>query len=526
MNKKKRLQNIRMEYGAIPKKKFSKKDMEYLMSSSDTIADVDEITWNDLNMDEVYVRVNNCRSFIGEQVLYQTMHHVSQDKEIVNDRQVLIRKLEEDARKREAVQLTLGKVGKGRFSAYLPMFIKDIEDYQLGGMVVYRFLTCLFIVSLLCGIFFENVLYVAGVVFVLNVVIYAIKKLALELHFEMLRSILSVMTTANTLLKKQELDFGKMERESAVALKKLDKMARKLDVLQSKMENARSGDVIAVLFDYILGSTLWDIHAFDKIVKTIAVNKSEFMQLYHYIGEVDMAISVASFRKSTPYYCTPEFTDKPAVQIAEMYHPLIQNAVANDVVMNTNYIITGSNASGKSTYVKSIAINMILAQSIHTVLGKSAEIPEANILTSMAVRDDVLSGESYYMREINYLKRIVNQLNEEKCTVCIVDEILRGTNTKERIAASVAILEYMYERNCIAIVASHDIEISRMLQGKYDNCHFSEVMGNDDITFDYKVKDGVSTSKNAIKLLEYVGFPKSIIEHANEIVDARELCSN
>ncbi len=186
--------------------------------------------------------------------------------------------------------------------------------------------------------------------------------------------------------------------------------------------------------------------------------------------------------------------------------------------METHFIITGSNASGKSTYVKAIAINMILAQSINTVLATSAMIPYANVLTSMAVRDDVLSGESYYMREINYLKRIVQQLQGERLSLCIVDEILRGTNTKERIAASVAILEYMCEKNCLAIVATHDIEVSKLLEGKYENCHFSEILEADDIIFDYKVKEGVSTSTNAIKLLEHVGFPSCIVKHANEII--------
>ena len=161
---------------------------------------------------------------------------------------------------------------------------------------------------------------------------------------------------------------------------------------------------------------------------------------------------------------------------------------------------------------------MILAQSINMALAKSASIPYANILTSMAVRDDIISGESYYIKEINYLKRIVTQLNEDKLTVCIVDEILRGTNTEERIAASVAILNYLNNRNCLAIVASHDIKISELLDGKFKNCYFSEVWEKEDILFDYKVKMGVSKSKNAIKLLGYIGFPEEIVKYAEELV--------
>ena len=129
-----------------------------------------------------------------------------------------------------------------------------------------------------------------------------------------------------------------------------------------------------------------------------------------------------------------------------------------------------------------------------------------------------MSGESYYIREINYLKRIIDYLKEDKLTLCIVDEILRGTNTEERIAASVAILDYLYDKNCLAIVASHDVRISEMLRGKFENCHFSEILEEDDILFDYKVKSGVSKSKNAIKLLKHIGFPEKIVRDAENLV--------
>lgn len=126
-------------------------------------------------------------------------------------------------------------------------------------------------------------------------------------------------------------------------------------------------------------------------------------------------------------------------------------------------MIRCSNASGKSTFIKSLAINALLAQSIYTCMAKKMVIPRVTIITSMAVRDEVLSGESYYIKEIKYMKRIIQALNEKKPVFCVIDEILRGTNTEERIAASAAILEYLYEKNCIAVVATHDIELTRLL---------------------------------------------------------------
>ena len=123
-------------------------------------------------------------------------------------------------------------------------------------------------------------------------------------------------------------------------------------------------------------------------------------------------------------------------------------------------------------------------------------------LTSMAVRDDLMAGESYFIREIRYLKRILDHLNDRKVTLCVIDEILRGTNTGERIRASHAILEYLAGKNCIPLIASHDKELTVLLDRLYDNYHFSEEMGEGDISFSYKIMKGPATSQNAVKLLK------------------------
>ena len=120
------------------------------------------------------------------------------------------------------------------------------------------------------------------------------------------------------------------------------------------------------------------------------------------------------------------------------------------------------------------------------------------------------------IREIRYLKRILDSLSEEKVTVCAIDEILRGTNTGERIRASRAILEYLKDKNCIALVATHDKELTELMGDDYVNYHFSEEIGEEDITFSYKLLEGPATSHNAVKLLEFAGFPERIIAAARE----------
>jgi len=205
------------------------------------------------------------------------------------------------------------------------------------------------------------------------------------------------------------------------------------------------------------------------------------------------------------------------LEMEEIYHPLLHGAVTNSMELQHNCIITGSNASGKSTFIKTIAVNVILAQSIHTCTAKRMHLPHAKMITSMAVRDDILSGDSYFIKEIKYLKRILDALSEDELVICVIDEILRGTNTQERIAASKAIMEYLAHHNCIAIVASHDKELTELEKTGYDNYHFSEEFGEEDIVFDYKLQKGPANSQNAIRLLSFTGFPETIIERAENI---------
>ena len=243
-------------------------------------------------------------------------------------------------------------------------------------------------------------------------------------------------------------------------------------------------------------------------------HSEDYLAIYQIVGEIDLAINTASFRRSLPLYCLPEETSERYLYMDDIYHPLISNPVGNTLELSRGCLITGSNASGKSTFIKAVAVNAILGQAINTCAAARMVMPPVHVMTSMAVKDDLVAGESYFIREIRYLKRILDGLTEDKVTLCAIDEILRGTNTGERIRASRAILEYLADRNCISMVASHDKELTELLAKDYDNYHFSEEIGENDITFSYKIMKGPATSQNAVKLLELAGFPGEIIAEA------------
>ncbi len=136
-------------------------------------------------------------------------------------------------------------------------------------------------------------------------------------------------------------------------------------------------------------------------------------------------------------------------------------------------------------------------------------------MRAMAVRDNILAGESYFIVEIKSLKRILDAMGDNM-VYCFIDEILRGTNTIERISASSAVLRNMVGKEALCMVATHDIELTRMLADCYINHHFGETVDETGIHFDYILKEGPTQTRNAIRLLSQIGYKPEVINQAEE----------
>lgn len=493
------------------------KRIKIYLENQEEKVDVDDITWNDLSMDEVFWRINNCASSAGEQILYSTMHCTQKSQEELEELEESVQYFSEQEEKRNKTVEALAQLGKKEASYYIAPYMEDMEENKLGYMCIFRILQILPFIFLLGILIFQNTIFI-GLLFtnlLINIVIYAFMKMHYDTKLAMLGTLCSVLRVASKLdnIKNEEHFCQKLQEP----FQHLIKAGGNIEKMQS-VQNAILSSEMGALADYILGATLWHLTAYNKTINILIRYKEEYMKLYKTVGNIDMAISIASFRKSIPFCTIPDFLEKHEIELEEVYHPLIEQPVCNSMNWRKNCIITGSNASGKSTFIKAVAVNAILAQTIHTCMAQKMKMPHADVVTSMAVQDDIMSGDSYFIKEIKYLKRMLEHLNDERCTICIVDEILRGTNTKERIAASKAIMEYLEKENGLVMVASHDQELTVLLQDKYDNYHFSEKIGQQDIEFDYKLYTGPATSHNAIRLLEYVGFPEKIIKDAGKSV--------
>ena len=473
---------------------------------------VDDVTWDDLNMDSIFLRADHTDSFAGEQCLYSSLHILSDKPQssVMNSESAEF--FDKNEEKRNKVRKLLHSVGKPINGYYSVNIAADLSNQYLPCRHIYPLLLISLVILGVLGLVLRSpaLLMLCFGNYLLNLVIHIFLRQSFEARLE---SLFSMGLTINAGFSISSIVPG-LSGEVTDSLKKLKKAASVMNLLNMKNSMLKSDDPLSSLASYIIGPFMLDMILYNMGLKELSDKTGEYLKVYRFVGNIDCSIAIASFRRSLSGYCVPEFSDGRSIEFTGVFHPMLTDPVANDLKQKKNVILTGSNASGKSTFIKSVAINLILAQTLFTCTAEYASVPRCGVITSMAVRDDLASGESYYIREIKYLKRMTECVKQGKLLFLAIDEILKGTNTKERIAASKAVLRYFSSTDCILMVATHDVELAEAFEGLYENYYFCEKLDEEDIIFDYTIHKGICRSSNAIKLLSVIGFPDEIVNSA------------
>jgi DNA mismatch repair ATPase MutS len=173
--------------------------------------------------------------------------------------------------------------------------------------------------------------------------------------------------------------------------------------------------------------------------------------------------------------------------------------------------------SGKTTFIRTIGINSISALTINTCFADRFNLPRLKIFSAIRISDDLMNNKSYYFEEVLTIKNMLDESLKDNSNLFLLDEIFKGTNTIERISAGTAVLTALNRGNNLVFVSTHDIELTDMLNKEFDLYHFSELVDNKTVDFDFKLKEGKLKNRNAIKILKINGYPDSIISEAIEI---------
>ncbi len=511
------------EYGKVPKKEMSPErfaNVPAYFRKHARAHQIDDITWNDLDMDLIYHRIDNTRSSSGEEYLYYALRSPALTKEDTPIRDDSVDLLAKQADLRLAIEKELYHLGTtGKYSMYDYLSLLD----QLGDRSSVKHLIsfCLPIAALIVIIFNAQwglMLLIAALVF--NISTYLREKREIEPFIVTFRYVLRLMDSAKqmqALLQKNTVASDiwaedlQLLKESGAALRSF---ARGSWMIVSSGDGSNPLDLV---FDYLRMMFHIDLLQFNHMLKSVREHREDIDTMVTVIGRLDAEISVASFRESLPYQCRPEFQRDcgAGLHLQKLYHPLLDHPVPNDIDASKSVLLTGSNASGKSTFLKAVALAALLSQTIGVCAAERYEASRFRIYSSMALRDNLVNGESYYIVEIKSLKRIADAANESYPVLCFVDEVLRGTNTIERIAASSEILAALARKNVLCFAATHDIELTKLLSADYSNYHFEEELKDNDVTFSYELHKGPATTRNAISLLGMVGFDKKLTDDAS-----------
>ncbi len=502
---------------ALPKREYSMERFARMGSfyqKHQTRGQVDDITWNDLGMDEIFKRMNYTFSASGEEYLYYTLRNTTKTEEELQHLEEMIQYFRENPDLRVKIQYIMSELGyTGKFSLY--DYIDNLDYLGERSNRKNILLNALFL-PLIGLVFLDLSMGVLGIVvlIVYNIVTYFKEKNEIEPYIISFAYVNRLIEAGDKL---QKLSAPACEEEwhrIREHIRQLGGMRKGDFWVFTSNQGQISGNPLDILMDYLRMVFHIDLIQFNKMLSQLRKHVQDVDALIEAVGFLETAIAIGSFRESIGEYCIPVCEGEQMV-LQSAYHPLLANPVKNSITAERGVLITGSNASGKSTFLKTVAINAILAQTIHTCCAEEYRAPAYEIYSSMALHDDIGSGESYYIVEIKALKRILDAAAGQRRILCFVDEVLRGTNTVERIAASTQILKSLSASGkMLCFAATHDIELTELLKEDYDNYHFEEEIQEGDIFFPYRLMSGPTKTRNAIKLLEIMGYQEDVIQKA------------
>jgi len=488
------------------KNNFHKKDSFHIISDR---------TANDLDIDAVFKFIDRTVSKIGQQFLYYKLRTV-QNIDSLNNFDTLTNLFATDKDLRLKCQLILYKISAN--SNYDFELLINKKPIEKPNYLKYIYgLSVLSVLAILLG-------FINPVFFLMLLPIFAVN---IALHYKNKQNVNSYINAINQLNRslsvgQQLAKFDKIKShfKELSFLKKISKIKLKTEFV-SIDRHIDNGFLMVLWYTVELIKIQFNLSTilFYSFIDSITKDIKSIDNLYQFIGKIESAISIASVKSGNLTICKPVFSKEKHINTIGIYHPLIENCVENSLVLdNKSLLLTGSNMSGKTTFIRTLAVNSILAQTLNFCFASKYNAPFLKVHSSIRITDDLLDDTSYYLKEVLTIKELIEASKDSHPCLFVLDEIFKGTNTIERISGGKAILSYLNKKQHIVVVSTHDIELTDLLKiDDFDLFHFTEKITNNELFFDHKLKKGKLTTRNAIKILELYNYPNDIINNAKLI---------
>ena len=484
-------------------------------TTSSSIESLDQRTWTDLDLDAVFAVLDRTESSIGQQQLYHRLRSLSAVTTL-SAFEALVDRLSQDRALREHCQVALsalvgatgyqvwslaqpGAIDTRPWHLLFPMVTAGVVGLALVALAWSQFLLSLAAVGVLClAIRLANARRVWQVV-------------------ETFRFIGPLIATAAGLQRVHDQRYESLTDSLESDLPRLTR----LRVLSGWLtrDSMTLDPLTAILVEALNSLFLLDPTALFLGARELRQNGAALLRVLAAVGEIDSAIAIASYRAGTTEWTRPALRSKGStVTIRDLRHPLLPQGVPNSIDLAPPYgvLITGSNMSGKSTFLRSMGLAAVLGQTVNTCAAKSYAAPPLIVRSCIGRGDDLLEGKSYYLDEVRAVIGVIRASKSDQTHLFLFDELFRGTNAIERVAAAEATLNELATTAHVVVAATHDLEVVTFLEGRYTSFHFVDRMEADGLVFEYRLARGPSTTRNAISLLELNGAPATLVSRARE----------
>ena len=472
---------------------------------------VDDATWNDLDMDEVYKQIDRTTTTCGQHVLYDWLRRPLSDAKSLEKRERLIRATKKKKNKDDIISSLneLGNVTTDVQAVLDGNFEVKEKTYKLAV-----YLPLILIVSIIMLILTRAALIfpiIIAVVIASTIIHYFVNQHESGYRDSIIYMV-RIIVAGKKLVKALEEDMPELAaelKERCNQCKTIQKKAR----IPMNLDAMKSFFLVGYMTDLLDYMFLIRTRNSYKLANEIKKNTDSLKAIFSLVGDIDAALSVATIRHMAGEWCKPTFTDEAYVLEAKgVFTPLLPDPIPNDIDYKyKGMMLTGSNMSGKSTYLRSVGQNVIFAQSIHTCFAECYHASFYHVMSSIRINDDITQGTSYYFSEAKRVLEIIEEVESETQTLVIIDEMLRGTNDTERRHICIEVLNRLAKKNCRVIIATHDTGIAPELSD-YDYRFFHSIVVNGDLKFEYHMQEGVCPDGNAVDVIAYLGYPEDIVQ--------------
>lgn len=490
---------------------------------------LDERTWADLNLDDTFVEIDRTASTLGQAALYHRLR-CAPAADHLPAFEALITRMTTDASARDRAQRALGRLhdahGYDIWWLARPDAIAIRSWYAICPVltaVVIALIPLAFIWHGLAGLLVPIlVLTVAITVFTARDVVdlrRAVRQLAPIIATGERLAFFNDEAAA-PITGTLENDLKRLRRLKTIARWASDDPFMLSGTTNIALEAL--SQLVSAIYEYVNMALLLDGNAIYFAHRDLAAHRDALVRVAAAIGEIDAALGVSAWRGERDDWTRPQFGEAGShTEISAIRHPLVADAVPNDVLLTPGrgILITGSNMSGKSTFLRTVGNSIVLAQTIHTCLARSYRAPVIDVQSCIGRTDDLVSGKSYYLVEVEQVVDRLRASDDRASHLFIFDELFRGTNAIERIAAGEAVLRGVLQADGaskphMALAATHDAELVGLLADLYDAWHFTDTVTDEGLSFDYRLQAGPAKTRNAITLLSLHGAPEAVVTRA------------